>query len=250
MQTYGSGQPLVMLHGWAMHSGLWQDFAKRLAERYRVICVDLPGHGGSHPQRPFNLPQVAERLIAELPAQPCYWLGWSLGGSVATYIAAQYPDRVSRLIVIAGNPCFIGANDWPGMPMAQLENFATQLRQDYAKTLMRFMAGQFNQARQAKKILKALKQAITECRMPDAETLRGGLEILASADLRGLLQQLTIPVLFVLGENDELIPVEVGKALRELSPAMEIQIVKQGGHTPFLTHEALVTEIITHFLES
>ncbi|MBS4051006.1 MAG: pimeloyl-ACP methyl ester esterase, partial [Methylomonas sp.] len=34
-----------MLHGWAMHTGVWRDFARRLAEYYQVICVDLPGHG-------------------------------------------------------------------------------------------------------------------------------------------------------------------------------------------------------------
>jgi len=47
VETFGSGPDLVLLHGWGMHGGVWGDFALRLAERYRVHVIDLPGHGFS-----------------------------------------------------------------------------------------------------------------------------------------------------------------------------------------------------------
>ena len=55
----GRGPPLVLLHGWAMHSGLWAPLLPRLAERYRVHPVDLPGHGHSAPVAPYTLDAVA-----------------------------------------------------------------------------------------------------------------------------------------------------------------------------------------------
>ena len=47
IETFGTGQPIVLVHGWAMHTGIWRDFAITLSNFYRVICVDLPGHGRS-----------------------------------------------------------------------------------------------------------------------------------------------------------------------------------------------------------
>ena len=47
VESVGRGRPLVMLHGWAMHSGLWFPLLPRLIERYRMHLVDLPGHGYS-----------------------------------------------------------------------------------------------------------------------------------------------------------------------------------------------------------
>ena len=47
VDSYGSGTPLVMLHGWGMHGGMWGSAVTKLAQHYRVHCVDLPGHGYS-----------------------------------------------------------------------------------------------------------------------------------------------------------------------------------------------------------
>ncbi len=248
-EIYGSGQPLVMLHGWAMHSGLWRGFAKRLAEHYLVICIDLPGHGGSKTILPFTLQQITKRLLVIVPDQPCYWLGWSLGGSVAMYIAGHYPERVTGLIVMAGNPSFIGDKNWPGMPKRQLENFAAELQQNFAKTLMRFMGEALNNGINGRAILKRLKKNITECHVPEDQILQGGLKILEAADFRETLDKLTCPVLFVLGENDSLVPVSVVKPLGQLLPAAEIHIIEQAGHAPFLSHEQKVISIISNFME-
>ena len=49
VESLGAGPPLVLLHGWAMHSGLWGSVPQQLAQRFRVHAVDLPGHGASEP---------------------------------------------------------------------------------------------------------------------------------------------------------------------------------------------------------
>ena len=46
-ETYGLGKPIVLVHGWAMHSGIWRLFARELAKHYQVTLIDLPGHGRS-----------------------------------------------------------------------------------------------------------------------------------------------------------------------------------------------------------
>ena len=112
-ETHGQGKPVVLVHGWAMHTGMWRSFARRLAERYRVTCVDLPGHGLSGKIDPFTLPLVCEQLARQLPDQASQWLGWSLGGSVALEMVRRYPERVASVVLLASNPRFVQECDWP-----------------------------------------------------------------------------------------------------------------------------------------
>ena len=61
VESAGHGPPIVLLHGWAMHSGLWGPLVPRLARRYRVHAVDLPGHGHSAALASFTLDAVRRR---------------------------------------------------------------------------------------------------------------------------------------------------------------------------------------------
>lgn len=248
IEIYGSGEPLVMLHGWAMHSGLWRGLAQQLAKHYRVLCVDLPGHGGSDKLLPFNLQNIAEQLLGVISERPCCWLGWSLGGSIAMYIATHYPERVSRLAIVAGNPCFVGGKEWPGVAAQQLQHFAADLQLDCEKTLMRFLSTQVGKINNGRVIIRDLRKALAEYHVPETETLQGGLDILQTADFRSVLQHLHCQVLFVLGENDLLVPVETAAALRHLLPNAVIGVIGHSGHVPFLTHENAVVSTVCDFI--
>ena len=85
VESVGRGRPLVLLHGWGMHSGLWSPLLPWLIESYRLHLVDLPGHGYSDAlvtPPPLSLRRVVEAVelaMAETPA-PLMILGWSLGG--------------------------------------------------------------------------------------------------------------------------------------------------------------------------
>ena len=62
-EVYGTGDPIVLLHGWAMHTGVWREFAKKLAQNYQVICLDLPSHGHSDYLEKFTLENISQALI-------------------------------------------------------------------------------------------------------------------------------------------------------------------------------------------
>ena len=85
VETVGVGPPLVLLHGWALHSGLWQPIVPHLAQHFRLHLVDLPGHGHSATIEPYT----ADAIVATLEQffagekKPLNLLGWSLGGLVA-----------------------------------------------------------------------------------------------------------------------------------------------------------------------
>lgn len=244
VEIVGQGRPLVMLHGWAMHTGVWWEFAQQLARHWRVICLDLPGHGRSQAITPFSLENVADALMQAIPAQQFTLLGWSLGASVAMSMAERHPERVQKLIVLAGNPHFVEAEGWPGVKPEVLDAFIELLKTDVQQTLLRFLALQVNGLAHGKALLQSLKRAIQECPPPQIETLQAGLSILKSSDLRKFMQDNRLAVSLILGDKDTLIPLACGQALQRLNPSIDLHVLEGAGHAPFLSHsQQLITAI-------
>lgn len=247
-EIYGRGQPLVMLHGWAMHTGVWRDFARQLAEYYQVICVDLPGHGRSEVLEPFGLENIAEVILQAIPVQEFSVLGWSLGATVAMAMAERAPQRIRQMVLVAGNPCFVQTGDWPGVKSQTLDGFAELLKTDVQQTLMRFLALQVNGLAHGKALLQTLKQALHECPPPPVEVLQAGLDVLKTSDLRAFIRHNPLPTSWILGEKDTLIPLSCGDAVRELNAAVSLQVLASAGHAPFLSHPRQLLTAITHTL--
>lgn len=254
LETFGQGRPIVLVHGWAMHTGIWREFAKQLADNCQVTCIDLPGHGRSEAIDPFTLERISDELVNAIPEQNCCWLGWSLGATVVLDVASRYPERVSSLILLAGNPSFpsfgVGMQtEWPGMEVKLLDDFAEHLNKNCQATLLRFLSLQVNGLPDHKNLLKVLKTAVFECDAPDQNTLQGGLDILKQADLRPVLSKLNIPVSVILGGLDTLVPVAVGQKMQQLLPSLELNIIDRAGHVPFLSHSRETLAIISRFMD-
>jgi pimeloyl-[acyl-carrier protein] methyl ester esterase len=256
-ETYGQGKPIVMIHGWGMHSGIWRPFAEALSRHYRVTCVDLPGHGRSGRISAFDLEHLGPRLIAAVGDKPACWLGWSLGATVALDIASRFPERADRLILLAGNPRFVRTPDaaaspdhWPGVSPRVLDAFSGQLTEDAQQTLLRFLALQVHGLPEAKALLKTLKTAVFECDPPDHVALQQGLQVLKEADLRPALAAFGRPVSAILGGKDTLVPHTVGAHLQQLQPNLQLHLFEKAGHVPFLTHQEALIGIISGFMES
>ncbi|WAK01333.1 pimeloyl-ACP methyl ester esterase BioH [Methylobacter sp. YRD-M1] len=247
-ETFGQGAPVVLVHGWAMHSGIWRDFAKALARHCRVTCIDLPGHGRSEKISPFTLEQISLALVNSLPEQPCGWLGWSLGATIVLDIAERFPERVNSLVLLAGNPLFVQTETWPGMEAHLLDAFADGLNDNCQATLLRFLALQVKGLTDYKVILKELRESVFGCDMPDSQVLQSGLDILKHSDLRPALAKLKCPVSVILGGKDALIPVAIGRQLPLLNAGCEVNIIDKAGHVPFLSHQQEVLAIVSRFL--
>lgn len=247
-EVYGQGKPIVLLHGWAMHTGVWRRFAKQLAKQYKVICLDLPGHGLSETTEPYALDYLGASLIDAVQESKFCVLGWSLGASVALTMAKNYPHRIDSLIILAGNPRFIKERDWAGMRPELLESFAKNLKLNSQLTLVRFLALQVFGLPDAKSVLNELKKAIHECEPPNENVLQSALNILKNADLRNDLSQLCCPVNIIQGDEDTLIPVQASLDMQKLQPTCELNIITGAGHLPFLSHQTQVIEAINYFL--
>jgi pimeloyl-[acyl-carrier protein] methyl ester esterase len=238
VESGGAGPPLVLLHGWAMHSGLWGALPERLASRFRVHAVDLPGHGRSEPVAPCTLDSLTAAVAAAVDASaPLTVVGWSLGGTVALHWARAQPGRVDRLVLVATTPCFVARDDWPqAMAGETLSRFGDELAISYRLTLQRFLSLQLAGSADGREALAALRRGLFARGEPAPSVLAEALAVLAATDLRADVPAVAQPALVISGERDTLTPAAAGEWLAAALPDARFVSIAGAGHVPFLSH--------------
>lgn len=249
VQTTGEGPPLVLLHGWAMHGGIFAPLVEALRARRTLYVVDLPGHGHSRDAAvPLALDACARAVLAAVPTAP--WCGWSLGGLVALRAASLQPARVPALAMVCATPRFVRADDWPqGMPAAVFEGFAAGLHADWQGTIERFIALEAFGSEHMREELRLLREAVLERGAPAPQVLADGLRLLQDGDLRAALPGLAMPSLWLGGRRDRLVNPAALQAAAALAPQARYVEVEHAGHAPFLTHADAVATALLDFLD-
>ncbi|UTW14188.1 pimeloyl-ACP methyl ester esterase BioH [Marinobacterium rhizophilum] len=239
-----SGRPvLVLLHGWGLHSGVWEPLLPALQQHFDTVLIDLPGLGRSEALlEPVTVQALAIAVLQQVPER-AIWLGWSLGGLVAAEVARQAPERVCALVTVASNPCFVAHKDWPcGMAPETFDGFANSLASDPARTLASFALLQSRGAA-AREILRRLKVLLAGQAPAD---LAGTLQLLAQ-DGRATLAALSQPALHILGGEDQLVPATLAEPLQRLQPGAWLRCYEDAGHLPFYSHQARFVEDLVAF---
>ncbi len=241
-QVEGQGQDLVLIHGWGMNGAVWQQTVQQLAVHFCVHSVDLPGYGLSHQASAQNLDDICQQVLAQAPEQAVY-LGWSLGGLVATRIALLQPQRVNKLITVASSPKFSAHQArenqpaWRGIQAKVLADFTQQLSEQFQTTIEGFMTLQAMGSPSARQDVKTIKQAVFSRPMPEPQALQLGLNILAQVDLRTQLAQLTMPMLRLYGRLDMLVPRQVAQDVSLYAPNSQQHTFRASSHAPFMTEQ-------------
>jgi pimeloyl-[acyl-carrier protein] methyl ester esterase len=239
VDTVGTtGPDLALLHGWAMHGGIFHGFTEALAERCRVHVVDLPGHGFSRDVEGLDIAAIAAALARQLP--PSIWIGWSLGGLVAMQAAIIHADRVRGLGLIAASPRFVVADDWRhGVALDVFAKFGADLHNDYRGTLDRFLALEVHGDDQAMAGLRLLRAHLFDRGEPATAALVQGLAALEQTDLRGALPAVACPNVWIAGARDRLVPAAAMETAAKLARG-RFERVPRAGHAPFITHRDAV----------
>jgi pimeloyl-[acyl-carrier protein] methyl ester esterase len=251
IEATGHGPTVVLLHGWAMHSGIWGPLAAKLARHHRVLAVDLPGHGHSAPKSPCSLVAIAAAVDAAIgdETSPVAVLGWSFGGLVAMRWALARPARVQRLALVCTTPRFVAGADWPHAMSAQtLQRFGDELHVAWKPTVQRFLALQVHNSEHGRATLAALREQLLARGEPSRQTLSETLDVLATTDLRGETAGIVQPALVVSGGRDALCPPEAGRWLAGSMPRSRFVELTGAAHAPFLSHAEEFCAVVEDFL--
>ncbi len=247
IEVTGRGPAVVLLHGWALHGGVFAPLVERLARRFTLHCIDLPGHGRS---RDSDLPLQLEACVAHIASRtpPALWLGWSLGGLFALHAAATRPDRVQGLVMVCATPRFVRAADWlHAVDESVFEQFALGLQHDYRGTLERFIALDTLGSEHAREELRMLRQALYAHGEPSTTALRDGLSLLQTSDQRATLPSLTCKSLWISGQRDRLVPSAGIEKAVHMTPGATHLPVAGGAHAPLIGHADVVARAISEF---
>lgn len=249
VEVVGRGPPLVLLHGWAMHGGVFAPLVERMQAMRTLHIVDLPGHGGSRDcDISLTLESATQAIVEVVPVAP--WCGWSLGGLLALHAANTQLQRVPALTMLCATPKFVRSDDWlQGMPVEVFRSFADGLRDDWRGTLERFIALEAFGSDHARDELRMLQHDLFARGEPAPHVLADGLTLLESSDLRASLQTLAVPSLWLSGRRDRLVDPRAMQQASSVTSNARHQQVEHAGHAPFLTHADAVARHLLDFLE-
>ncbi len=249
IETHGHGDThLVLLHGWAMHGGVFAPLVAALRERCTLHVVDLPGHGHS---RASTIALTAEACAKAIAAAtpPALWLGWSMGGLIALHAAARHADHVRGLAMLCASPCLVRKPGWRcAVSGAIFDQFAEDLDTGFHVTLERFLALEAMGSDQALAESRKLRAQIFTRGEPDAAALKQGLELLKQTDLRSVLDSMSQPSVWLAGARDRIVPFQAMQWSAERCQG-DFRRIERAGHAPFIGHIDQLIESLAPLLD-
>jgi pimeloyl-[acyl-carrier protein] methyl ester esterase len=254
VEVTGNGPDLVLLHGWGLNVRVWDGLVEEVRDRYRLIAVDLPGHGMSPWTPGRNTPAEQAWLLHSTltPISNRYsLLGWSLGGQIALDLAAAMPAQIEKLVLVATTPRFTAAPDWPyGMKLEVITKMATQLRTDYQRTVRDFLDLQVRGSMDGNGVVEQLRRALSVHGEAKPEALEAGLNTLATSDLRPTVPHVRTPTLVIAGQNDRITAPGASRVLATTLPDARYVEMRRAAHAPFLSHRKEFTAVLEQFLQT
>jgi pimeloyl-[acyl-carrier protein] methyl ester esterase len=259
--------PIVLLHGWGLNSAVWQPLIDNLSTEFtdvfHVITIDLPGFGANINKKvsPYSLANVCQHIINTVD-QPAIYLGWSLGGLVATEMALTHPEKVLGVITVASSPRFLEQRSedvtegkvsnqlvWSGIKPHVLSAFHQQLHIDAKKTINGFLKLQAMGSPHVRQDIKQISQLVFQYDMANKNTLDESLNLLETSDYRSQLVDIKQPFLRLYGSADSLVPKSVIGLVAKLAENNSEQHIFQGAsHAPFISHLDDFTQVLTDWL--
>jgi magnesium chelatase accessory protein len=256
VQEAGSGPVLLLLHGTGAATHSWRDMLHPLAQHFRVIVPDLPGHGFTkgRPPNGLTMPGVARALaglLGELDAEPALIVGHSAGAAIAIRMALDGLVRPSGIVGIA--PALlpfagIAQHLFPTMAKLLFVNpFAPHIFASVARgpgAVERFLTRSTGSKIDARGLAAYARLFGTSAHCA------GAIGMMADWDLVPLkrdLPNLAVPMLVMGGEKDVAIPVSAILESAALIPRTTIEIVPDTGHLLHEEHPAHTVERILSF---
>ncbi len=206
---------VVLLHGWASSREIWRPLVAEISAWANVTLVDLPGCSDSNGDFSLFELRALEGAIFSIAPLRAIYIGWSLGGQLASCLALSQPAKVSALVTVCSNPKFIAQDDWPGIAPDDYKLFRQSVEENVMKALRRFDVLQASGAEHPKAIARELQGARLSV---NTGSLIAGLDLLASLDTRQTLGSLPQPQMHFIADQDALVPQELKDALDQLLP--------------------------------
>lgn len=228
-EQHGSGEDVLVLHGWGASIQTMRSVIDALKDRYRVTALDFPGFGESdQPPDSYGVPEYTEltrRFLEQLGIRKTHIVNHSFGGRVTILLAAQHPEMVGKIVF----------TDAAGIRKPRTLKY-------YIRTYSYKLVKRLSRGRAIKRFLlafgvdvdKRVKNAGSSDYRALSDNMRRVFVRVVNQDLTGYLHMIKSPSLLIWGENDTDTPVEYARIMEKLIPDAGLVVFPSAGHYSFL----------------
>jgi len=251
-----SHQAIFMVPSWAVSKETMRDFAIRLSQNFYVVLVNLPGISLDEEWISrarigvnYDIDALTEQLIDAAPKN-AWWIGWSLGGMISTYVAARRSSCVQGLITLSSTPSFLQKDDWGnGLTEDHFDELEVLLKKSTEKALQNFIGLQVQGSSIEDEVTKKLLSSLPK-KTQNVSALISALRLMKALDVRRELSILDVPNLHIFGDKDRLAPIYRLDQDLEVNSLHQSIVLPNCAHQPFLENEDDCVSHIEVFIQS
>ncbi len=245
----GKGKVVVLLHGYLENLEIWNGFAGYLERHYRVISIDIPGHGQSGVLADIHsmelMAEAVNAVLQYLNVQQYVLVGHSMGGYVSLACLSGYPERLAGVCLFHSSP-FADSDEKRTARAKEIELVKKGKLTLICNTSIPNGFATDNLEKMADKVEFA-KQIARQSKPEGVIALLEGMR--SRPDRQELLRQNHLPLLFILGRKDNFISFNALYPLAQSFPHTTVNVLEKSGHSGYLEEPEKSAELILAFLE-
>ncbi len=248
--TGGERPTLLFLHGIMMDGSVWDAQVEAFRGRYRCVCPDLRGYGGSETENPdISFEDHADdmaALIDALSLRDVTWVGWSMGGSIAMIFASRYASRLERLVLVDTTPQLLADEGYPhALPPEAAQELGALLVRDYIAGCRAFVGLMAPEDEAARTRLAAIAEATSPAVSLTAFRTSGARNQIAE------LSCIEMPTTMIHGRDDSVCLPAAAEFMAERIPGARcIAWIDGAGHAPHVTRPDAFNRVLEAALTS
>jgi len=244
VRVSGQGVPLVLVHGFTTTSEFWKEQAEEFSKSYRVIRINLPGHGASPSpaSRSYRIEDFVEdvaRVFQHLSIDRAVLIGLSMGGIIAQKIAVKYPHLVEALVLVDTTSHGIGAD-------ATADAFLAAADKGGAEKAIQDLSDISFGSSAAPALVEWARREVIQT--PEF-VARAAIRSLSDADTRSSLSQIKAPTLVIVGEEDRVTPPPEAEILAKGISNSTLSSIAMAGHFAMIEKPVAFNRILRKFLD-
>lgn len=248
----GSGETVVLLHGFTLDTRMWDDQFDLLSEKYRVIRFDHRGHGRSAGvTKRYSQTKDVKALLDSIQVESAHLVGLSMGGMVSINFAVAYPDRVRSLVLVDSGGSFDPTSEFGGRLVTYLTTGATQ---GLEAGLKLWSADPILEpAHRIPSVAERLKEIVLKGHLAQGEGaffLNGTKPIPSAVPLEERLSEIAAPTLVIVGEHDLPEFLEISERYGSDIPNARKVVISSAGHMSNMESPEAFNSALMGFLSS
>ena len=244
----GSGNVVVLLHGYLETNHIWDGFADELAKSFRVIAIDIPGHGKSGKVSEIHamdlMAEAIDTVIKNLEIDKVFVIGHSMGGYVTLAYLANYRHKISGICLFHSTP-FPDSEEKKANRNREIE-IIRQGKQDLLFTANPTKGFANDNLERLKTKVEWAQKIAAQSPAEGIIALLEGMKI--RPDRQELLKETYTPILYILGKKDNYIPFDLMYPVAKRSPKSEILTLENSGHMGFIEEPGICLDVLKSFI--